>query len=314
MDINITKNAPVVLFIYNRFDHTERTLSALSANTLAQYSDLYIYADGPKENASIEQIDKIKKTRDIAKSKKWCKNVTVIESEKNKGLAASIISGVTDIINKYGKVIVLEDDIVTGKYFLEFMNNALDKYKEQKEVWHISGWRDPVDNTVEGNSYFYPTMDCWGWATWADRWQYYKKDALYYKSVFTEEMKYHFDIEGTAGNWSQIEENIEGKINTWAIFWYATIYLKNGLCLGPSKSIVKNIGLDNSGVHTGESPMQIIKDSIDFKTENFPETIIINKKEYNKNVRFYSKMNNISNFSRSMKLFKIRIKKLIKKN
>ena len=129
--------APIILFIYNRPDHTRQTLEALSANTLAQESDLFIFADGAKENATSVQLEKIRETREVARSKSWCKSVTVIESEKNKGLAASIISGVTEIANKYGKVIVLEDDIVTGKYFLEFMNDALEKYAGEKKVWHI---------------------------------------------------------------------------------------------------------------------------------------------------------------------------------
>lgn len=301
--------APIILFIYNRPDHTRQTLEALSSNMLAQDSDLFIYADGAKENATPEQLEKIRQTREVARSRQWCKTVTVIESEKNKGLAASIISGVTEIANKYGAVIVLEDDIVTGKYFLEYMNTALEKYKDEKKVWHIAGWRDPVKRAKEGASYFYPTMDCWGWATWADRWQYFKKDVAYYQSVFTDEMKFHFDIEGTYGNWAQIEDNASGKINTWAIFWYATIFLQDGLCLAPTKSLVRNIGLDNSGVHCGESPKQIIKDSVDFKVEYFPDEYFVDQVEYKKNVQFFVDMNKIPLKRRCIKMMKEIIKK-----
>ena len=164
--------APIVLFIYNRPDHTRQTLEALSKNTLASESELYIFADGSKENATKEQLEKIHQTRQIAHSQLWCKSVSIIESSVNKGLAASIISGVTEIINKFGKIIVLEDDIVTGKYFLEYMNAALQKYENEKRVWHITGWRDPVPTNIDNSSFFYPTMDCWSWATWADRWQF----------------------------------------------------------------------------------------------------------------------------------------------
>lgn len=283
--------APIILFIYNRPDHTRQTLEALSKNTLASESDLFIFADGPKEGASQEQLEKIRKTREVAHSNQWCKNVTVIESEKNKGLAASIISGVTEIVNRYGKVIVLEDDIVTGKYFLDFMNTALEKYENEKQVWHVTGWRDPVKKAREDSAFFYPTMNCWGWATWADRWQYFKKDVAYYQSVFTEEMKFHFNIEGSdKGMWSQIEDNASGKINTWAIFWYASIFLKNGLCLAPSKSLVKNVGLDNSGVHCGTTPAQEIKHDINIKITIFPDNIVLNKKEYKKNIKFQNIM------------------------
>lgn len=297
--------SPIILFIYNRPSHTFQTLTALENNTIANDSDLFIYADGPKENATPEQLEKIRQTREIAHSKQWCKNVTVIESEKNKGLAASIISGVTEIINKYGKVIVLEDDMVTGKYFLEFMNTALDKYKNEKKVWHITGWRDPVKKAKDGDSYFYPTMDCWGWATWADRWQFFKKDITYYKNIFTDEMKYHFNIEGAEpGMWSQIEDNASGKINTWAIFWYASIFIRNGLCLAPTKSIVKNIGFDNSGEHCSENSSQEIKHDINIKIVNYPSIFKINKKEYNKNVYFFN-----DKYERTLRK---RVKKIIK--
>ena len=283
--------APIVLFIYNRPDHTRQTLEALSNNTLASESDLFIYADGAKTGASAEQLDRIRQTRLIAHSKNWCKNVTVIESDTNKGLAASIISGVTEIVNKYGKIIVLEDDIVTGKYFLEFMNEALEKYADEKKVWHITGWREPIVNAKIEDSYFYPIMDCWGWATWDDRWHFFKKDCPYYQSIFTKDMIYHFNIEGSdKGMWAQIEGNASGEINTWAVFWYATLFINKGLCLAPTKSLVKNIGFDDSGEHCGENEEEKIVDSIDHQVTSWPQDIAINNEEYKKNIVFFKKL------------------------
>lgn len=282
---------PIILFIYNRPNHTKQTLEALSNNTLASQSDLFIFADGPKNTASKEQLESIKQTRKVAASENWCKSVTLIESETNKGLARSIIEGVTEIINKYGKAIILEDDIITGKYFLEYMNEALEKYQGNKEVWHVTGWRNPIKHTKKNKAYFYPTMDCWSWATWADRWQNYKKDAAYYKSIFTDSMKKAFNIDGADPYmWLQIEENISGKINTWAIFWYATIFLKHGLCIAPTTSLCKNIGLDNSGVHCSENQAQTIETSIDYKITNFPKRVHINTLEYKRNKNFLRKI------------------------
>ena len=282
---------PIILFIYNRPNHTKQTLEALSNNTLASQSDLFIFADGPKNTASKEQLESIKQTRKVAASENWCKSVTLIESETNKGLARSIIEGVTEIINKYGKAIILEDDIITGKYFLEYMNEALEKYQGNKEVWHVTGWRDPIKHTKKNKAYFYPTMDCWSWATWADRWQNYKKDAVYYKSIFTDSMKKAFNIDGADPYmWLQIEENISGKINTWAIFWYATIFLKHGLCIAPTTSLCKNIGFDNSGVHCSENQAQTIETSIDYKITNFPKRVHINTLEYKRNKNFLRKI------------------------
>ena len=279
--------SPIILFVYNRADHTRQTLDALSKAELSDRSHLIIFADGQKKDATEEQLAKISQTRAVLKEKNWCSTVEIRESEVNKGLARNIIEGVTEIVSKYGSVIVLEDDIVVGKHFLEYMNTALDKYKDNKDVFHITGWRDPIRTRKNDSAFFYPTMDCWGWATWADRWQYFKKDATYYKSIFTDKMIWELNVEGTdSGMWEQVEMNLSGKINTWAIFWEISIYLKNGLCLAPVKSLVKNVGFDNSGVHCGQNEAQTITDSIDWHITKYPEKIIIDRHEFNKNKSF----------------------------
>lgn len=305
--------APIVLFVYNRPDHARRTLEALSANVFAAESHLFIFADGAKDAADAEQLAAVTETRRIIRSQQWCKKVEIQESAVNRGLAASIVAGVTEIVEKYGVVIVLEDDIVTGKYFLDFMNRALQKYQFQKNIWHITGWRNPVDNSVSAGSYLYPTMDCWGWATWSDRWQHFKKDALFYKGVFTPEMIRQFNVEGSdTGMWQQIEDNISGKINTWAIFWYATIFLQHGLCLAPTKSLVRNIGLDNSGVHCGTSKWQEITHLIDARIEEYPTEIVINRQEFEKNRLFLLRMHRPTLKQRVSRIIPKWIKKYIK--
>lgn len=285
--------APIVLFVYNRPYHTRRTLEALSRNELATQSDLFIFADGAKENALPEQLLQIEETRKVIREKQWCRNVEIIESSENKGLAKSIIEGVTKIVNQYGKIIVLEDDLLTGKYFLNYMNEALDKYENKEKVWHITSWRDPVETSNPNSSFFYPVMDCWGWATWANRWQNYKKDYVFYKKKFNRKMRKAFNIDGTdKGMWQQILDNEAGKINTWAIFWYATIFLHNGLCLAPCSSLVRNIGFDNSGEHCGTNSFQEISQSVDVHISQFPNDIEINKNEYEKMRSFMRKKNN----------------------
>lgn len=285
--------APIVLFVYNRPYHTRRTLEALSRNELAMQSDLFIFADGAKENASSEQLLQIEETRKVIREKQWCKNVEIIESPKNKGLADSIIEGVTKIINQYGKIIVLEDDLLTGKYFLNYMNDALDKYENEAKVWHITSWCDPIATSNPNGSFFYPVMDCWGWATWADRWQHYKKDCAFFKKKFNGKMRKAFNIDGTdKGMWQQILDNETGKINTWAIFWYATIFLNNGLCLAPCSSLVRNIGFDNSGEHCGINSFQEISQSVDVRVLQLPDAVEVDKNEYEKMKSFMRKKNN----------------------
>ena len=128
------KLAPIILFVYNRPWHTEQTLRALMANELAVESELYIYADGPKPNATDEQLQKIREVRQLIRQEQWCGKVHVVESEKNKGLANSVINGVSEIVNKYGRIIVLEDDLKTSPTFLTYMNQALEYYESFHSV------------------------------------------------------------------------------------------------------------------------------------------------------------------------------------
>ena len=242
--------APIVLFVYNRPNHTKQTLEALKNNVLANKSELFIYSDAAK--FEIDQIN-VFKVREYIRSIHGFKNITIIEREKNWGLANSIIDGVTKIVNEYGKIIVLEDDIVTSPYFLKFMNEALEIYKMEKKVWHISGWNYPIDTDGLDDVFFYRFMNCWGWATWEDRWKHFEKNTDKALAEFTKEAIYRFNLDGAKNFWKQVLENHKNKINTWAIFWYITIFKKNGLCLNPSQTFVVNIGNDSSGIHSSKT-------------------------------------------------------------
>lgn len=231
--------APIVLFVYNRAHHTAQTIAALQVNPLAQQSDLIIYADGPKKP---EHADDIRKVRSLISDIKGFKTVEIRASEHNKGLAKSITEGVTQVVNQYGKIIVLEDDIVVSPTFLNYMNGALDHYQDNHKVWHVAGWNYPIELNTEKDVYFYRLMQCWGWATWADRWAHFEKDVDGLLASCDKPMRKRFNIDGYDRIWNQVVASKKGKINTWAVFWYATIFKKNGLCLCPSKSFVKNVG------------------------------------------------------------------------
>lgn len=247
MDKNL---APIVLFVYNRPHHTKQTLEALQKNELAKESELFIFSDAAKNEDAVEKVNEVRR---YIKAINGFKKVTIIEREKNWGLADSIIDGVTKIINQYGKVIVLEDDLVTSPYFLKFMNEALEFYKNEKKVWHISGWNYPIKTDGLEDVFFWRLMNCWGWATWSDRWSYYEKDIDKTIKEFSKTDIKNFNLDGVENFWQQVMLNKEEKINTWAIFWYATIFKQNGLCLNPTQTFVENIGHDASGVHCGES-------------------------------------------------------------
>ena len=238
--------SPIVLFVYNRPDHTKQTVEALQKNELASESELFIYSDVAKNENSITKVNEV---REYIKTINGFKNIIIIEREKNWGLANSIIDGVTKIVNEYGKVIVLEDDLVTSPYFLKFMNAALEFYKNEEKVMHITGYSYPIQTNGLDDTFFIKPASCWSWATWNRAWKYYKKDADYYLSIFDKKMIYDFNLNNAYRYFDQIVQNKQGKINTWAIFWYASIYLQKGLSLHPKESYVQNIGFDNEGTH-----------------------------------------------------------------
>jgi len=238
--------APIVLFVYNRPEHTKKTLEALQNNTLSKDSELFIYSDAAKNEKMQDEVDQVRK---LISEVSGFKKVTIIEQAVNVGLASSIISGVTEIVNKYGRIIVLEDDLVTSPLFLKYMNSALDFYLDKKNVWHISGWNYPVDPAGLPDVFLWRTMSCWGWATWSDRWKSFDKNIDQVITEFSEGDIISFNLDGCENFWGQVLANKDGKINTWAIFWYATIFKGNGLCLNPTQTFVKNIGLDGSGSH-----------------------------------------------------------------
>jgi len=182
------------------------------------------------------------------------------------GVADSIIDGVTTIVNQYGKVIVLEDDLVTSPYFLTFMNDALNFYQEEEKVWHVSGWNYPINSDGLDDAFLWRVMNCWGWGTWSDRWQHYERDVNSDMSAFSNSEIKKFNLDGVENFFAQMEANKQKKIKTWAVFWYACIFKNKGLCLNPVQTFVDNIGHDGSGVNCGE--VKEYTDSLNMK-ENF---------------------------------------------
>lgn len=245
------QNAPIVLFVYNRPAHTLKTLEALSQNELAQESELFIYADAPKNDTTKQAIEKAKEVRTIIRQQKWCAKVHIIEQLTNKGLAKSISEGVTQLVQKFGKVIVLEDDIVPNKGFLRFMNQALDLYQHEKQVFGISGGAFPMNKEVDLTTFFLPVMSSWGWATWQRAWQNIVFDAAFLieqldKKGITQE-QYNF---GKLPYFEMLEAQAAGKIDSWAVCFYAAVVLNDACFLFPKHSLIQNIGFDNSGVHS----------------------------------------------------------------
>lgn len=267
----MTMRAPIALFVYNRPAHTRQTVEALLKNGLAGESDLIIYSDAPKK---LEAAEAVREVREYIRTITGFRSVSIVERDKNWGLANSIIDGVTTVVNKYGRIIVLEDDLVTSPYFLNFMNTALETYQDDEKVMHISGYMFPIDNANMPETFFLRTASCWGWGTWSRAWRHFEKNPKKLLSEYTKQTITRFNMDGAYDFWSQVEQNARGEIDTWAIFWYASVFQKGGLCLHPNISMVSNIGHDDTGLHCGKSDrfaVQLASKPITYFERNFVE-------------------------------------------
>jgi len=238
--------APIVLFVYNRLSHTKQTIEALENNILASESQLIIYSDNYKDVQSREMVEQV---RAYIKTINGFKSVTIIEREYNFGLSKSIIDGVTEIVEKYGRVIVLEDDLVTSRFFLRYMNESLEYYQNCDKVISIHGYMFPVDRELP-ETFFLKAAHCWGWGTWQSKWKLFNPDGKQLlRLVNQKKLDLEFDYDGASGYTQMLQDQVDNKIDSWAIRWYASAFVANKLTLYPGISLVKNIGLDSSGTH-----------------------------------------------------------------
>ncbi len=252
--------APIALFVYNRPEHTRKTVEALVKNTLAIESELSIFSDAPRRSLDEdgqakdeESKNKILEVREYLKTISGFKKVEIVERDENMGLAKSIISGVTEIINKYGKIIVLEDDLVTSPYFLEYMNGALDLYENNEKVISIHGYIYPIKKKLP-ETFFLKNPSCWGWATWKRGWDLFEPDGeKLMKKMEEKSLIKKFNFENTFHYFDMLKRQTEGKNNSWAVRWYASAFLKDKLTLYPGKSLINNIGFDGSGIHSNKT-------------------------------------------------------------
>jgi hypothetical protein len=246
----MSQYAPIALFVYNRLVHTKKTIDALKQNALADKSDLIIFSDGaPYE----KEKQKVNDLRNYLETVSGFNSIKIVKREKNFGLANSIIDGVTTVINEYKKIIVLEDDLVTSPFFLQYMNSALTQYQDNPKVASIHGYVYPVESKLP-ETFFLRGADCWGWATWERAWNLFNPNPVELLNDLTNyKLLNEFDINGTTHNVKMLKNQARGKVDSWAIRWHASIFLKNMFTLYPGKSLVQNIGTDGEGTHTNST-------------------------------------------------------------
>lgn len=245
--------APIVLFVYNRPKHTQDMIEALAKNNFAKESDVYIFSDNAKKEKDIENVRKVRTYIDSIKQKNWFANVYIEKAEKNKGLAKSVINGVTKVINKYDKVIVLEDDLIPSKVFLEYMNKALDFYEKKESIWSISGYNIPIQipKNYKFDIYLGYRGCSWGWATWKDRWNTVDWKVSDYKEFKNNYKKRKQMNRGGPDMAQMLDSQMQGLCDSWAIRWCYEQSKQNKYTIYPVKSLVINQGLDGTGTHSG---------------------------------------------------------------
>jgi hypothetical protein len=265
--------APIVLFVYNRPEHTRATIEALKKNEGAKESDLFIYCDGAKNESVAE---KVRQVRDYVNSVTGFQSVSVIERQENYGLARSVIAGVTEVVNRCGRVIVMEDDLITSKYFLEYMNLALERYKDDKKAFSITGYSHFGDGDEKlPESYFIRIFSSWSWATWKDRWALFDENATGWERIKEDEaFRKTFDYEDSFDMSVMLRNQMEyHTINSWAIRCYWAMFQSGGLTLFPNQGLCENIGFDGSGVHCNEEVRSRIATLTECRITQFPKEV-----------------------------------------
>ncbi|AEH61484.1 glycosyl transferase, group 1/2 family protein [Methanosalsum zhilinae DSM 4017] len=234
----------IALFVYNRPEHCRKVLEFLKKNNIDK---LYIFSDGPKKNSNIK---KIKLVREIINSIDWC-DAEIIEHKNNKGLANSIVDGVNYVLSKHDRIIVLEDDCVPSEDFVHFMNTCFDKYENDEQIMNVSGYAPPIKIPADYpyDIYFSYRSSSWGWGTWRRAWKYYNRSPLILQEVDNStDLKKKVDRAGK-DLYPMLKAQIEGKLDSWAVFWSINIIKNEGLCINPVESRIMNIGHDGTGVH-----------------------------------------------------------------
>lgn len=279
--------APVVLFVYNRPEHTQQTVEALKANSLAAESPLIIFSDGPKRESAQASVQAV---RDYIKTIDGFKSVDIVEAPQNQGLANSIIKGVSQVLDDHNSVIVLEDDLLTSPNFLAFMNQALEFYQENSKIWSVSGYNVPIQIPSDyAEEVYFTYRGCsWGWATWRDRWQKCDWEVQDYRSFMRDRTaKKAFDRGGYDLS-EMLRDQMDGQMDSWAIRWCYSQFKDDSYTVYPIKSKVQNIGYDGSGTHCEVSTKRIVDLDGNAEATRLTEKIILDDRILKNFQEFYS--------------------------
>jgi len=243
--------APVAVFAFNRLDLLRSTLGALERSRGFAQSSVHVFSDAARSDhpGEVTEVEKLR-----AWLRKWCESrgATLHEAAENLGLRRSIVSNVSSVLTTHDNVIVIEDDLEVSRSFLTFMNQALHSYGDRADIVQVSGHNVPHREKLPAIGLLRVPAS-WGWATWRRAWRDYNDDASALLAGVRELDSHAFDMSGTYGYLEALERNAAGTLDTWAVRWYASVFLRGGLTVYPGQSLVRNIGFDTRGTNCGPS-------------------------------------------------------------
>ncbi len=284
-----SSTAPIALFTFNRPEHTRQTLESLAQNPEFESSLLFIYCDGARHEGDADSVDATRKL-----VREWPhSNKTLIERERNWGLANSVIAGVTNLCERFGRVIVVEDDLVVSPAFLNYLNSALKRYAEEPQVMQISGYMFPTSYGGLGRSILLPITSTWGWATWNRAWKEFVAPGCENIDFLKDPRKREtFNLHGAYPYTRRLKQQLKGRSDSWGIRWYLSVFNCGGLVVYPNGSLVQNIGHDGSGTHCKvELKSEMITESPIPDAFSFPEDIVVDEEHF-RNVKAYLRKDN----------------------
>ena len=245
--------APIALFAFRRPDHLAKVIVGLQANPDAARSNLFVYCDAARGSDDAAAVSAV---RSFARAITGFAAVEVVERPENFGLARSIIEGVGALCRRFGRVIVLEDDVVPTPYFLRYVNEALDRYRDDDRVMSVGCFTFDTPQTLPA-TFFLDIPDCWGWGVWQRSWDFFEPDGVkLYKALRDRDLLSAFDLDGAYPYAAMLKDQTLGRNASWAVRWYASVMLVGGLTLYPGSSVTANIGQDGSGTHGGGAPLR----------------------------------------------------------
>tara|TARA_B100001741_G_scaffold163105_1_gene134821 strand:- start:3025 stop:3975 length:951 start_codon:yes stop_codon:yes gene_type:complete len=251
--MNNSQLSPITIFGYDRPNHLNNLLESLTKNSESKDSIVYFYIDGLNKNTDKSNYDK---TIEVA-NKNWeFGEKKIIVRDKNLGCRDNIISGITEVLDRHKKIIVIEDDLVVSPYFLDYMNNSLSTYEKNKNIWHINGWSHPKSFFGKSGTAVSYIMSPWGWGTWGDRWKIFMNGNYHNKNLISDMSKSKvkkFNISNLYDFENIIVKHQQNEGSIWDAYWYQGMFLNNGLSIFPTRSHIQNFGFDGTGLHCGEN-------------------------------------------------------------